>query len=505
MARGRVSNLMWNKVLRSRIKGFERKRPDFSLTIQRSRLVCYNRGVWRPNRAVVRAVISHSARDYSESGSQAVSATSVVGLQWGDEAKGKIVDFLTDRHDLVVRYQGGNNAGHTVVSQGIKYKLSLVPSGILRSNVQSVIGTGVVMNPQALLNEMDTLRGQGVRIEENLLISDRAHVIMPWHQAEEAVLEQSRKEEAIGTTMRGIGTCYKEKAGRSHAIRVGDLIRPAQLKQRIQQIVPFKNAMLLALNPEFVPFEVEKILADYSGYADRLRKHVTDTTAFLLNGVEHGKKILFEGAQGSLLDLDHGTFPYVTSSNSSGCGIHAGSGVPERTISCMIGVAKAYTTRVGGGPFPSELDNEIGQHIREVGNEYGTVTGRPRRCGWFDAVATRYSARISGIDCMAVMLLDVLSQLDEVCICEAYEIRGERTREFPSHVTDLAEAKPVLRKLPGWKTDITGLRKIEQFPKQARAYLDSLAEVIGFPIEIVSIGPDREQTVFMNPGQFQFA
>lgn len=431
-----------------------------------------------------------------------MSATSVVGLQWGDEAKGKIVDLLTDRHDLVVRYQGGNNAGHTVVSQGVKYKLSLVPSGILRSQVQSVIGTGVVMNPYSLLNEMDTLRGQGVRIEENLLISDRAHVIMPWHQAEEAVLEQSRKEEAIGTTMRGIGTCYKEKAGRAHAIRVGDLVRPELLKQRIGQIVPFKNSMLQALNPQFEPFCADKVLADYTGYADRLRKHVTDTTAFLLKSVENGKKILFEGAQGSLLDLDHGTFPYVTSSNSSGCGIHAGSGVPERTISCMIGVAKAYTTRVGGGPFPSELDNEIGRHIREVGHEYGTVTGRPRRCGWFDAVATRYSARISGIDCLSLMLLDVLSGLDEVCVCEAYEINGERTKEFPSHVADLALAKPVLRKLPGWKTDITGLRKIEDFPKQARAYLDVIAEIIGYPIEIVSIGPDREQTVFVNKGKF---
>lgn len=438
-------------------------------------------------------------------GIRTVSATSVVGLQWGDEAKGKIVDLLTDRHDLVVRYQGGNNAGHTVVSQGVKYKLSLVPSGILRSNVQSVIGTGVVMNPAALLNEMETLRGQGVRIEENLLISDRAHVIMPWHQAEEAVLEKSRKDEAIGTTMRGIGTCYKEKAGRAHAIRVGDLVRQDQLKQRISQIVPFKNSMLQALNPDFEPFSAEKVLSEYQGYADRLGKHVTDTTSFLLGAVEKGKKILFEGAQGSLLDLDHGTFPYVTSSNSSGCGIHAGSGVPERNISCMIGVAKAYTTRVGGGPFPSELDNDIGQHIREVGHEYGTVTGRPRRCGWFDAVATRYSARISGIDCMAVMLLDVLSGLDEVCVCEAYEIEGERTKEFPSHVTDLAKAKPVLRKLPGWKKDITSLRKIENFPKEAREYLDVLGEIIGFPIEIVSIGPDREQTVFVNQGVFKLS
>ncbi|MFO1020738.1 MAG: adenylosuccinate synthase [Planctomycetales bacterium] len=430
------------------------------------------------------------------------SATSVVGLQWGDEAKGKIVDLLTDRHDLVVRYQGGNNAGHTVVSQGVKYKLSLVPSGILRKNVSSVIATGVVIDPKALLKEINTLREQGVEIGKNLLISDRAHVIFPYHMAEEAVLEKSRKGEAIGTTMRGIGTCYKEKAGRSHAIRVGDLMRPQVLRNKLEQIVEFKNAMLRPLAENFEPFSASAIAEEYLGYAEQLKSHVTDTTAFLLKAVDQKRKILFEGAQGSLLDLDHGTFPYVTSSNSSGCGIHAGSGVPERTISCMIGVAKAYTTRVGGGPFPSELDNAIGEHIRKVGNEYGTVTGRPRRCGWFDAVATRYSARISGVDCISVMLLDVLSGLDEICVCEAYEIDGERTIEFPSHVDDLAKAKPVLRKLPGWKKDICGAKKMSDFPKEARAYLDTISEVIGSPIDIVSIGPDREQTVIADSSRF---
>lgn len=424
-----------------------------------------------------------------------MSSTAVIGLQWGDEAKGKIVDLLTDQHDIVVRYQGGNNAGHTVVCNGQTYKLSLLPVGVLRPQIVSVIATGVVLNPKALLGEIEQLKSRQVPVGRNLLISDRAHVIFPYHIAEEAVLEESRKHDAIGTTMRGIGTCYRDKAGRAHAVRVGDLYQPEAFRSRLAEIVAQKNIILKALAPAYEPLDARQIADEYLGYAEQLRPHVTDTTTFLHQAMAQHKKLLFEGAQGSLLDLDHGTFPFVTSSSSSGCGIHSGSGVPERAIDRMIGVVKAYTTRVGGGPFPTELHNEVGQHIRDVGREYGTVTGRPRRCGWFDAVATGYGARISGVDCIAVMLLDVLSQLDELCICTAYELDGAQTGDFPSQVSALARAKPVFKKLPGWKRDISGVRKLAEFPKEARAYLDTIAELMGRPVEIVSVGPDREQTV----------
>ncbi len=419
----------------------------------------------------------------------------MIGLQWGDEAKGKIVDLLTDQHDVVVRYQGGNNAGHTVVCNGQTYKLSLLPVGVLRPQVTSVIATGVVINPKALLGEIEGLKSRSMPVGSNLLISDRAHVIFPHHVAEEAALEESRKDNAIGTTMRGIGTCYRDKAGRTHAIRVGDLYYPDIFRTRLADIVAQKNTILRALAPAFTPLDAGQIAEEYLGYAKQLEPHVIDTTSFLHKSLAQGKKLLFEGAQGSLLDIDHGTFPFVTSSSSSGCGIHSGSGVPERSISRMIGVVKAYTTRVGGGPFPTELNNAIGQHIRDVGREYGTVTGRPRRCGWFDAVAAGYGARISGVDCIAVMLLDVLSQLDEIKVCTAYDIDGERTTDFPSHVEALARAKPVYETLAGWKSDICGVRKLADFPKAARDYLETLGELLGKPVEIISVGPDREQTI----------
>lgn len=426
-----------------------------------------------------------------------VSVTSVVGLQWGDEAKGKIVDLLTDEHQIVVRYQGGNNAGHTVRFAGETYKLSLLPTGILRPGVTAVIGPGVVINPQALLQEMDSLRERGVHIGENLLISDRAHVIMPYHLLEEAVLERSRKEGAIGTTMRGIGMCYRDKAGRTHAIRMGDLYHPESFQRRIEEIVAHKNAVLKALDPNLPPIDPHLVVTDYLSYAERLRSHVLDTTAWLHRALRAGRGILFEGAQGSLLDVDHGSFPYVTSSNSSAAGIHSGSGVPARAIDRMIGVVKAYTTRVGGGPFPTELLDEIGQHIRDEGKEYGTVTGRPRRCGWFDAVAAGYGARLCGVDCLAVMLLDVLSQLPEVCLCEAYEIDGQRTTDFPSHVEDLGRAVPVFRRLPGWCRDITAARSLSDLPAEARRYVDTISELLDRPVKYISVGPDREQTIVL--------
>jgi adenylosuccinate synthase len=426
-----------------------------------------------------------------------VSATSVIGLQWGDEAKGKIVDLLTERHDVVVRYLGGNNAGHTVVIRGEKYKLSLLPAGILHSDVVSVIATGVVIAPQALLDEIDALEKRMGKIDpRRLLISDRAHVIFPYHLAEEAVNESGNNGAAIGTTMRGIGPCYRDKAGRRHAIRMGDLGRPEFFRQRLTEIVAGKNTLLKAFNPQAETLDADRIFEEYSGYAARLQPYITDTTAFLHRSLAENKRLLFEGAQGSLLDIDHGTFPYVTSSNSSGCGIHPGSGVPERAIDKMIGVVKAYTTRVGAGPCPTELTDDTGQHIRDRGQEYGTVTGRPRRCGWFDAVATAYSARLSGVDSLVVALLDVLGALDELKICEAYEIDGERTTQFPSHVEDLKRAKPVYRTLPGWKSEISDIRRLDDLPTATRKYLDVITELIDHPIEIVSVGPDREQTIF---------
>jgi len=336
-----------------------------------------------------------------------VPATCVVGLQWGDEAKGKIVDILTEKHDIVVRYQGGANAGHTVVTGDETYKLSLIPSGIFRPDVQCVVAGGVVINPAALLEEIDALKARGIKVGDNLMLSDRAHVILPWHFEEDRLIDkQCTSGEAIGTTLRGIGPCYRDKVGRSFAIRVGDMYR-YDFRDRITQIVEAKNSILLGLGGNDVELDPVDIFEQYHGFAERLKPHVADTTAYLLDAVESGKKVLFEGAQGALLDIDHGTFPFVTSSNSSGVGVSAGSGVPGRYISKVIGIVKAYTTRVGGGPFPTEQDNEIGQEIRDRGNEYGTVTKRPRRCGWFDAVAARYTARLSGVDALAVMLLDV--------------------------------------------------------------------------------------------------
>ncbi|HEV3020950.1 MAG TPA: adenylosuccinate synthase [Pirellulales bacterium] len=423
--------------------------------------------------------------------------TCVIGLQWGDEAKGKIVDLLTERHDIVVRYQGGANAGHTVVTGGQTYKLSLIPSGILRRGVQCVVTGGVVLHPPSILAEIDGLVERGVEVGENLIISDRTHVIFPWHLTEDQLVEgRVSSSEAIGTTMRGIGPCYRDKVGRADAIRLGDLLRDG-IGERIRGIAQHKNRVFGALSApgQLVPLDAERIIADYEAHARRLRPHVADTTTFLLDALESGRRVLFEGAQGALLDVDHGTFPYVTSSNSSGVGIPSGAGVPGRYLQKIIGVVKAYGTRVGGGPFPTEQANATGQHLRDRGNEYGTVTRRPRRCGWFDAVAVRYTSRLSGVDSLAVMLLDVLGDFDEIKICTAYEIGGRRVTVFPSHVDDLRLAQPVYETLPGWRQEISHIRRLRDLPANARHYLDRLGEIIGRPVEIVSVGPDREQTI----------
>lgn len=427
-------------------------------------------------------------------------ATCVVGLQWGDEAKGKIVDLLTEQHDIVVRYQGGANAGHTVVMSGQTYKLSLVPSGIFRPGVQCVVAAGVVINPASLLQEVDSLVSRGVQVGKNLMVSTRAHVIFPWHFEEDRLLDDSTAGEAIGTTMRGIGPCYRDKVGRSHAIRLGDMYRDS-FRGRVEQIVKAKRRLLAGMGCEKAgtDLDAQQIFEQYHGYAERLRPHVADSTAYLLDAIESGKKILFEGAQGSLLDIDHGTFPFVTSSNSSGVGVSAGSGVPGRYVTKVLGIIKAYCTRVGGGPFPTEQNNEIGQHIRDKGNEYGTVTRRPRRCGWFDAVAARYTARLGGADSVAVMLMDVLSELPELNICTAYELDGQRTTQFPAHVDDLRRVTPVYETLPGWQEEIRHCRQLGDLPRRAREYLDRISQLLGRPVEVVSVGPDREQTIIAKP------
>jgi adenylosuccinate synthase len=427
----------------------------------------------------------------------AVASTCVVGLQWGDEAKGKIVDLLCDAHDAVVRYQGGANAGHTVVTGGVTYKLSLIPTGILRPGIDCVIGNGVVIHPPALLKEMQTLTTQGVEFQGRLLISDRAHVILPYHLAEERLTEESTSaEDHLGTTRRGIGPCYRDKVGRVHGVRVGDLFHPQRFREHVGRIVTYKNRLLSAMLPEFEPFDATQLADDYLELADRLNPYVADTTTWLHEAVARGRRLLFEGAQGSLLDVDHGSYPYVTSSNSSAAGIAAGSGSPTRHIDRWIGVVKAYTTRVGGGPFPTEQDNEIGERIRRVGREYGTVTGRPRRCGWFDSVAVRYSARISGSTELAVMLLDVLSGIPDLKVAVGYEDdTGKRLSAFPGHLDDLARCRPVYESLPGWSEDVSQARDWAELPRPAQDYVRYLAKQVGVPVSIVSVGPDRSATL----------
>jgi adenylosuccinate synthase len=428
-----------------------------------------------------------------------MTCTCVVGLQWGDEAKGKIVDLLTDRHDWVVRFNGGANAGHTVVSNGRTYKLSLLPTGVLRPGVKSVIGNGVVVYPPRFVEEAAQLRAADVTIGDNLLLSDHAHVIFPFHMEEERLLE-TEAGAAIGTTGRGIGPCYQDKVGRRDAVRVGELLHPERLRSRLGPIVDRKNRMLKALAPDARQFDASAICSEYLGIAEHLRPHVTDTTRLLQDAVKAGQRILYEAAQGSLLDVDHGTYPYVTSSSSTPAGVWSGSGVPSRHLTRIVGVVKAYATRVGRGPFPTELDDGpdgIGERIRRTGREYGTVTGRPRRCGWFDAVAARYTAALTGADELAVMLLDVLSDLDELRIATSYETDDGRTDRFPADAYLLERCRPVCETLPGWRTDISAIRRRADLPAAARRYVDRLSELLQLPVSFISVGPDREQTIIV--------
>jgi adenylosuccinate synthase len=421
--------------------------------------------------------------------------TCIVGLQWGDEGKGKIVDILAEKADLVVRYGGGANAGHTVVIGDTKFALHLLPSGAVRPETGCVITNGVVVDPDCLTGEIDSLAAKGISLKARLFISQNAHLVLDYHKAEDRLRENSLGKNKIGTTIRGIGPCYADKVGRSLAVRVADLADLDTLKQKLTKIVDYKNKVFAALyNAE--PLSSEEILEKCRLYAEKLTPFITDTTRLLHTAIDQGKSILFEGAQGTLLDLDHGTFPFVTSSNASSLGMSAGAGVPARNVDKFIGVAKAYTTRVGSGPFPTELDNDIGSYIRDSGNEYGTTTGRPRRCGWFDAVAVRYSVTIGGIDAVALMHLDTLSGIKQLSICKAYKINSEDSTFFPSNIETLAKARPVYQTVRGWDEDISGVTDFDELPENARRYVNLVEEFTAAPITIIGVGPKRSQTIF---------
>jgi adenylosuccinate synthase len=425
-----------------------------------------------------------------------MSTVVVVGTQWGDEGKGKITDYLAESAEVVARYQGGNNAGHTILIQGKKYKLTLIPSGIFYSNKVCVIGNGTVLNPAALLEEIQYIHDNGFSTE-NLRISDRAHVILPYHLLLDGLEEERKGVNKIGTTGKGIGPCYMDKVARN-GIRIADLMDAAEFERKLRQLVKEKNEVIEQVYG-MKGVEFEPILEDYLGYAERLRKYVTDTSVVLNNAIDEGKRVLFEGAQGVMLDIDQGTYPFVTSSNPSAGGVCIGSGVGPTKIRQVIGVAKAYTTRVGDGPFPTELKNEIGDLIRETGHEYGTVTGRPRRVGWFDSVVVRHARRVSGITGLSLNSLDVLTGLETVRICTGYKYHGELIENYPANLNMLAECEAVYEDLPGWSEDITGVRSLEDLPATTRTYLNRVSELTGIPIAIFSVGRNREQTNLVRP------
>jgi len=417
----------------------------------------------------------------------------VVGLQWGDEGKGQLVDYLAGSFDVLVRYGGGANAGHTVTVGSTRLGLHLIPSGILHEQVLCVIGNGVVLDPEILLEEIDALRAQGVKVGENLRISDRAHVVLPYHKYEDSLSEKALSPSAkLGTTARGIGPCYSDKASRTNAIRVHHLLKPDLFRARLREIVDRKNRIFAALyNAD--PLDAEAIFAKYSEYARRLEPFVCDSAHLLHRSMAAGKSVLFEGAQGSLLDIDHGTFPFVTSSNASPAGVAAGSGVPANAIATFLGVAKAYTTRVGKGPLPTELDNPIGEAIRQRGREFGTTTGRPRRCGWFDSVATGYSVRLGGFNAIGLIGLNVLSEFDPVNVCTGYEVDGRPLECFPADTDVLERARPILEPMKGWKQDLSGCRSWAELPPAAMDYLKRIESLLGAPIIAVAVGPQRAQ------------
>jgi len=428
-----------------------------------------------------------------------MSAVVVMGTQWGDEGKGKIVDYLAEQSDLVVRFQGGSNAGHTVTVEGKEFKLRLLPSGILYDGKKCVIANGVVINPKVLLQEMDGMEAQGVSVD-GIRISNRAHVILPYHCIMDGLLEEALGDKKIGTTKNGIGPCYMDKDNRI-GIRIVDLMDEEVFSEKLKANIALKNKELKEIYQQ-EPLDYEEIRTEYLGYADRLRKYVIDTSAYLNEQIKANKKVLFEGAQATLLDLDHGTYPYVTASHPTSGGACVGAGIGPNKIDTVVGVVKAYCTRVGEGPFPTEQLNEIGDKIRTCGHEFGTVTGRSRRCGWLDACVVRYAGYISGIDYMAITRLDILDGFEEINLCVAYKYQGQILNEMPASLKVLGAVEPVYETFAGWMTDTTGIRKYEDLPENAKKYLERLAEVAEIELGYVSVGPNRAQTIVIKQDIF---
>lgn len=418
----------------------------------------------------------------------------VIGAQWGDEGKGKITDLLSRSADVVVRYQGGVNAGHTIVVKGQTFKLHLIPSGILYPDTECIIGCGTVIDPKVLIAELDQLEKLNISTK-NLLISETAHVTMPYHRLIDQASEERRGSHKIGTTGRGIGPTYADKSERT-GIRVLDLMDPQGLRDQLEWTINYKNAILEKLY-NLPPLNPEEVIDEYLGYAERLKPYVVDSSLKIYDAILRRRNILFEGAQGTLLDLDHGTYPYVTSSNPVAGGACVGTGLGPTMIDRVIGVSKAYTTRVGEGPFPTELQGELGELLCDRGAEFGTTTGRKRRCGWFDAVIGRYAVRINGMDCIAITKLDVLDELEEINVCIAYEIDGERCEHFPTSARQFARCRPIYKTLPGWQVSTSNCRRLEDLPQQALDYLKFLAELMDVPIAIVSLGASRDQTIIV--------
>jgi adenylosuccinate synthase len=423
-----------------------------------------------------------------------MATTVLVGAQWGDEGKGKVIDVLTEQADVVVRYQGGNNAGHTVEVGDQKYVLHLIPSGILYPGKLNVIGNGVVVDPIALLEEVEHLQSRGITVNGNLLVSDRAHLVLPYHRLLDAIREEQKGKGKIGTTKRGIGPAYADKVGRT-GLRMVDLLAPEKFSAKLKFKVRETNEIARAFGAK--PLSFAKINADYLAVAKKLRRYIVDTIK-LLNRLERdGKHILLEGAQGTLLDIDFGTYPFVTSSNTTAGGACAGAGLPPHRIGRVVGVMKAYTTRVGEGPFPTELRDTQGAQLRETGKEFGATTGRPRRCGWFDAVATRYSVVLNGIDELAVTKMDVLDALPKIKVCVAYKLDGKVTDTVPADVDALARCVPVYQEFDGWQTSTKPVRNFDDLPRRAKTYLNKLAQLSGAKLSIVSVGARREETILL--------
>lgn len=416
----------------------------------------------------------------------------VVGTQWGDEGKGKIIDVLADRADYVVRFQGGNNAGHTVVVNGEKFILHLLPSGMLHGNGKCIIGPGVVVDPRVLLQELDTLEAKGAKVD-HLFISDRAHIIMPYHVRIDELNEEASGANKIGTTKRGIGPCYADKINRV-GIRAVDFLNMDIFAEKLKRFLEEKNQVITKIYGA-EPLSYEKILADYTGYADRLRHRIIDSIPEINKALDEDKLVLFEGAQAMMLDINYGTYPYVTSSSPTTGGVTTGAGVSPRKITKGIGVMKAYTTRVGEGPFVTELNDELGEQLRQIGGEYGATTGRPRRCGWLDLVVGKYAVDINGLTDIVITKIDVLSGLDTVKMCVAYEIDGKRYDYVPASTELLYKAKPIYEELPGWKEDISQMKTYDELPENCKNYIKRMEEILNCPISVVSVGPDRSQNI----------